>query len=135
MSINRYLRAYRAQKYGAAQRGIEFKLSFKEWCDFWGDDVDRRGNGPNDLQMQRFADTGPYEIGNIRKGTPRENMKTAGHMKRKRASENAHKELQSALDRAMFENHGPEVDDDGHEDGMPHLGMRSSFEERFSFRG
>jgi hypothetical protein len=134
LSINRYLRAYRAQKDGAAHRGIAFELTFKEWCDFWGNDVDRRGNGPDDLQMQRFADTGPYAIGNIRKGTPKQNMITAGHMKRKRASERAHVELQAALDRAMFENHEPEEELDLEDDGFPNLGLRSSLQDRYNFR-
>jgi hypothetical protein len=134
LSINRYLRAYRAQRDNAKRRGIEFHLTFKEWCDFWGEDVDRRGNGPNDLQMQRFADTGPYAVGNIRKGTPKQNSVTASHMRRKRACDKAHMELQSALDRALYENHAPEPDEYVDEE-LYKLGYGSSYSQRFSYRG
>jgi hypothetical protein len=133
LPANRYLLAYHAQKSHAAKRGIEFLLTFKEWCDFWGDDVDRRGSGKDDLQMQRFADTGPYQVGNIKKGTPKENMVTAGRMKRKRASEAAHKELQAALDRAMYGADDPDPDDDVDEE-IHKLGFRSSYSERYFYK-
>lgn len=125
MDITQYLQAYYAQKSGAAHRGIDFLLTFKEWCDFWGEDIDRRGSGPNDLQMQRFADTGPYALGNIRKGTPKQNSATAARMRAKRESDKAHEELQAALDRMMFEDSMPERDDDGKEK-VYSLGIRTS---------
>jgi hypothetical protein len=103
MHIKQALVAYRNQKSGAKRRGIEFCLSFKEWCDWWGEDIGQRGNGPDQLQMQRLADSGPYALGNIRKGCPRDNMKTAGHMKRLRAAKMAEADLSARKDAMMFE--------------------------------
>jgi hypothetical protein len=133
MDIARYQQAYYTQKHNARLRGIEFLLTFKEWCDFWGEDIDRRGSGPNDLQMQRHADTGPYAIGNIRKGTPKQNSATAERMRRKRETEAAAAELQAALDRMMFEESMPERDDDGREKTYS-LGIRTSAQQyRYRF--
>lgn len=67
---------YAQQKRGAGQRGIEFKLTFEQWLEWWGEDLDRRGSGKESLQMQRFHDKGAYELGNIKKGYPRENSRT-----------------------------------------------------------
>lgn len=136
--MGKYYRAYCQQKHGAAVRGVEFKLTFKEWCDFWGEDVDRRGSGPDDLSMQRFADTGPYAIGNIRKGTPRENAVTAGHMTRLRNTTQAKQELEFALDQAMFEpSIEPFLFDPVEGDGDPlelfKLGYKSSHKRRYCF--
>lgn len=132
MFINRYLRAYRAQKNNAAKRGISFSLSFKEWCDFWGEDISRRGNGPDNLQMQRFADSGGYEIGNIRKGTPRQNSKTYSDMHKKRKCGIEHMRLMQRQDVAMLADNCPEpdefVDDEIHK-----LGMKSSYNCRYNF--
>ena len=75
--FNKYFKAYQSQKSGATARGIEWKLTFREWRDWWGDDIDKRGRGANQLQMQRFNDSGPYAIGNITKGTPKQNAATA----------------------------------------------------------
>ena len=68
------------QKAGAKVRGIEWKLSFEQWLDWWGDDLDKRGQRSWSLQMQRVADAGAYELGNIRKGTPKDNGRTRSHV-------------------------------------------------------
>lgn len=94
---------YRRQRHGARLRGIDFRLTFEQWLEWWGDDLDRRGVGPDDLQMQRQGDSGAYEIGNIRKGTPRENAKTRGAIKRAAASKRAKELREAALDAAMFQ--------------------------------
>lgn len=87
---------YNRQKSGAKRRGISWEFNFQTWLDWWGADIERRGIGPNDLQMQRFADTGPYAAWNVRKGTPKDNAKTRGHMQRKRNTEAAKAAIESA---------------------------------------
>lgn len=133
MDINKYRAAYERQKRGAAYRGIEFKLTFPEWCEFWGEDIARRGLGPNDLQMCRNADTGPYALGNIRKGTAKDNAKTRGHMMRKRATDKAHEELQAILDAYMHAESCPEKDFDDIEGEIFKLGLKSSMVFRYKF--
>jgi len=68
---------YTSQKGHAKHRGIEFNLTFEEWMDWWGDDFDKRGRGKDDLVMARIGDTGPYELGNIKKITFSENRREA----------------------------------------------------------
>lgn len=65
--------AWSVQKGQAKERGIEFKLTFEEFCDFWGDDFDKRGRGGEALQMCRYNDEGPYSVDNIYKATALEN--------------------------------------------------------------
>lgn len=135
MDINKYRRAFAQQKAGAASRGIGFHLTFQEWCEFWGEDIDRRGSGPDNLQMQRPADTGPYAVWNIRKGTPKQNAVTRGHMERKRASDQAAVELQIALDAAMNDSSEPELDERENEFDQRRLGIKSSYLGRYYHRG
>lgn len=71
------LKKFQSQRSGAMTRRIGWELTFEQWLEWWGDDVDRRGRGPNDLQMQRINDAGPYALGNIVKGTPKQNAATA----------------------------------------------------------
>jgi hypothetical protein len=76
---------YHAQKYQAGLRGIEWRLTFREWCDWWGDDLDQRGPRRFQLSMQRPMDRGPYALGNITKGTPKDNGRTrSAAMQKKR---------------------------------------------------
>lgn len=69
---------FTTQKGGAARRGIEWKFTFPQWLEWWGEDYFRRGTGHDQLQMQRYHDKGVYELGNVHKGYPRDNSKTAG---------------------------------------------------------
>ena len=78
------LTKFLSQRSGARSRRIEWCLTFEEWLAWWGDDIGRRGRGKNNLQMQRLGDTGPYALGNIVKGTPKENTATANKQKTKR---------------------------------------------------
>ena len=93
-------RAFAQQRRGAAARGIGWKLTFEQWLAWWGDDLKLRGRGTNGLQMQRFADTGPYALGNIRKGHPLDNARTAGRMRRLKNTMKAKAELEARLDAA-----------------------------------
>ncbi len=131
LDINKYRIAYSSQKHTAARRGIEFNLTFQEWCEFWGEDIERRGNGKDSLQMQRFEDIGPYALGNIRKGTPKQNSKTWGNMERKRNAEQAAIDLQSELDAAMNEPSAEPFDDDGIDPHYYNMGIKSSYRHRY----
>jgi hypothetical protein len=86
---DKYKIAYNVQKRNAALRGIAWEITFEEWLAWWGDDIGRRGRGECDLQMQRIADSGPYKLGNIKKGVPLQNAKTAAIMKMNEACERA----------------------------------------------
>lgn len=68
---------FRTQKSQAKRRGIEWNFTFEQWIEWWGEDFDRRGRGPNDLVMARFGDTGPYSPENVRKATVAENHSEA----------------------------------------------------------
>ena len=103
--------AFKQQKQRAKQRGIEFNLTFEEWLDFWGEDISKRGKGKGQLQMQRFHDSGAYEIGNIKKGTAKDNAKTRGACRRLASAVRAKNNHESNLNRLMFEESKPDKDD------------------------
>ena len=89
---------YLTAKHRATIRGIEWKLTFEEFRDWWGEDIAKRGTGPDDLQMCRYLDRGAYELGNIYKATRTENMRTAVNTMRNRLSIVRAKAHQAALD-------------------------------------
>ncbi len=68
---HRYMKHRRSAKW----RGIAFLFTFEEWVEWWGEDWEKRGNGPNDLVMARVGDTGPYHPSNVRKLTMAENSR------------------------------------------------------------
>lgn len=113
---SQYLRAFRTQKAQAKFRKIGWELSFDQWLAWWGSDIDRRGSGRDDLQMQRFADTGPYALGNIRKGAPARNSKTFGAMERNRAAARAKEQLNARMDAMMWAPSAPDYDADSASD-------------------
>lgn len=100
MDIDKAQKAFNSQKSGAKRRGIKWNLTFKEWCDFWGEDFHNRGSGHDKLCMQRFHDKGAYEIGNIKKGYPKENMRTMGNVRRGKLARIAKAEHEASLDAA-----------------------------------
>lgn len=67
--IDKMKKAYTQQKGDAKKRNIQFKLTFKEWCNWWGDDFKNRGVGKDKLVMARIGDVGAYELSNIKKIT------------------------------------------------------------------
>jgi hypothetical protein len=71
--MTNYKHKYGVQKVAAKNRGIDFKLSYEEWIEFWGEDITNRGRGKSDLVMSRYGDVGPYELGNIFKSTVEQN--------------------------------------------------------------
>lgn len=65
--------AYLACRWDAKHRGVAFLISFADWVTWWGEDFEKRGLQPHDLQMGRVGDKGAYELGNIYKVTARQN--------------------------------------------------------------
>lgn len=100
MDIKQARARFSSQKRGAARRGVGWELTFQQWLDWWGEDLDRRGPGIDQLQMQRKLDTGPYALGNISKGHPKQNSRTHFAMERNRKADAAKRAHQAALDAA-----------------------------------
>ena len=65
--MNIDLKKYKEQKKAAKRRGIEFKLTFEEWYEWWQQTghYHERGMYKGQYCMCRINDTGPYELGNI----------------------------------------------------------------------
>lgn len=93
---------YLTQKANAKRRGIGWNLTFEQWLEWWGDDIHKRGSGTNDLSMQRIADSGPYELGNIRKGFPRDNSATRSIVCANRRTERARELRERELDALLY---------------------------------
>ncbi|NIE67463.1 hypothetical protein [Burkholderia sp. Ax-1719] len=89
MSEAKHRIAFNVQRHNAKRRGIGWDLTFEQWIQWWGEDIERRGTGPCCLQMQRFGDSGPYALGNIKKGTPHQNSVTASIVRQNEACERA----------------------------------------------
>lgn len=122
MELETALRCFHKQKENARSRGIGWELSFKQWVEWWGEDLDRRGCRADQLQMQRFADTGPYALGNIRKGYPRDNAKTTATMRLNRLSELA----KASLERLRDETPAESCDFEGEPDDVVGHGLYGS---------
>jgi hypothetical protein len=80
MTPNRVTRAaWARQRQNAQKRGIAFLLTFEQWRDWWlaelakKGSLAKRGAGKRRYAMCRFRDLGPYALGNIYCGTPKQN--------------------------------------------------------------
>ncbi len=62
---------YINQRNHAKRRGIEMKMTFPEWVQSWGGEIQNRGQGK--MVMCRNADQGHYEQGNVRIGSQASN--------------------------------------------------------------
>jgi hypothetical protein len=60
-------------------RNIDWELTFDEWLDIWGTDIDQRGRGIGKLNMCRYGDKGPYAVGNVYIGTHEHNADHGKH--------------------------------------------------------
>lgn len=72
---------YKSYLYGvmkgcAKRRGIEFIITFEEWCNIWekSGKFAQRGRKKAQYCMARFGDKGPYAIGNVEIITNEENI-------------------------------------------------------------
>ena len=61
-----YIRNWQ-QKQNARRRGIPFEFTYKEWIDWWGEDIILRGKGKDKLVMARNNDSGAYHPNNVTK--------------------------------------------------------------------
>ncbi len=79
---------YRVHKLNAADRGIQFLLTFEAWLDWWKSTghYHERGSKRGQYVMGRKGDLGAYEIGNIECQLAVENS-TAPHIGAKRSAE------------------------------------------------
>ena len=70
--------AYCFHRNSARQRGIDFKLTFDEWLDFWKQSghLHERGRKKDQYVMARHNDLGPYAVGNVSIITGTENRMT-----------------------------------------------------------
>lgn len=55
------------QRASARYRGVEFRLTFEQWRDWWmaTGHIDDRGKQRGQWVMGRPFDSGPYEVGNL----------------------------------------------------------------------
>ena len=74
-----YLITFREQRNNAKHRGIEWKLSYKQWLDWWNETghFDSRGRSKGGFCMSRIGDSGPYSLENIECKTIAENSREA----------------------------------------------------------
>lgn len=101
---------YAQHKANAKKRGIEFKLTFEQWRDIWGDKLVQRGRRVGQLVMCRINDEGAYEVGNVFLGTPARN----GASRRMAYENKAGKESKYAYRRAShtFQWNADETDEE-----------------------
>lgn len=69
------VQAFNSQARRAIARGIEFKLTLKDWWGIWDESGKwgLRGRGTGAYCMARNGDVGPYEVGNVTIKTVEEN--------------------------------------------------------------
>ena len=79
--IKHYRRVWGTQKSNAKRRGIEFKLTYEQWIDWWLNTghFEDRGLGKGKYVMSRIGDSGAYELGNIECKLHEENGREAGY--------------------------------------------------------
>lgn len=112
MDLKTARKRYWSQQHNAKRRGIEWRLTFQQWLDWWGPDLDNRGQRAWNLQMQRIGDQGAYELGNIRKGHPKDNSKTYSLACQNRKAAALARAHQDALDAAPVEAEDYEEEDE-----------------------
>lgn len=75
----RALHRYANHRKRAALRGIEFRMTFREWWGVWqaSGHYGQMGTHAGQFVMARIRDTGPYAVWNVEIQTARENVSTA----------------------------------------------------------
>jgi|694.fasta_scaffold83810_4 hypothetical protein len=69
-----YWTQYQMQRAMARKRNIEWHLTFAQWLEWWGDDIEYRGKHPTDLVMGRIDTNKPYQLDNLLKTTHADNI-------------------------------------------------------------
>lgn len=88
---------FNQQKRTAAERGIEWELTFPEWWALWEPYFKQRGHQGHGLEMCRKGDMGPYSAENVFIASGLENREmTIGQRKRARRR-------RQGLDKDQFE--------------------------------
>jgi len=64
-----YMTQYKAQIAAAKQRKLKWNLTFDEWYQWWGDDIDSRGRKPDSLVMALHDKSQGFCLDNIYKTT------------------------------------------------------------------
>lgn len=64
---------YLEQKNRSIRRGIEWHFTYESWIEWWGNDIEKRGQYKDNLVMARTGDIGAYHPDNVRKATVSEN--------------------------------------------------------------
>jgi hypothetical protein len=73
--------AFLSHRSHAKASGIEFRLTYDEWLTWWETELAKlgprakRGCKRRNFGMCRFLDRGPYAIGNVYIGRPKQNAK------------------------------------------------------------
>jgi len=79
----RLARRFVEQRASAKYRGVEFRLTFEEWRDWWlsTGHVDERGRHRGEWVMGRRGDSGAYEIGNLKCMRAEDNVTEQNHLR------------------------------------------------------
>lgn len=65
--ISHYKQIFSSARSKARRAGVSWNLSFDEWLEWWGKDLDKMGRGQNDLRMVRISESEPFSLENLRK--------------------------------------------------------------------
>jgi hypothetical protein len=88
--------SYAQQRKSAAERGVPWELTFREWWQIWSESGrwQERGVGRNGYCMARHGDVGPYKVGNVSIQSSLQNSRDG--VKKTHASLNANPSVMSA---------------------------------------
>lgn len=75
---HKFYRAFAQQRNQAQWRNEGWTMSFEEWFDFWGEDIERRGRGAEDLAMTRKDSSQPWTLENVELITRKEHLQRCG---------------------------------------------------------
>lgn len=82
--------AFRQQRNSAMGRGIQWRMTLREWLKVWEDSgvMHLRGRGADKYCMARIDDKGPYSVSNVKVITNRQNVSEYAVAKREGARKN-----------------------------------------------
>lgn len=75
--LRKPIKAYKSQKSGARERGIDWELNLWQWWTIWQESGcwQERGRCSGQFVMCRHGDDGPYAIGNVYIATTEQNIR------------------------------------------------------------